>query len=240
MRCLIVALMIGGCGLSAVSADAVSFRGLLTPVEQARMASRSQGVISMIKDDGETVKKGDIVMELENDMERLQVEQQRQIVELRTYEWNSAEELRKKDVVSRNEGQEKRINLAVAKVQLAQAEQLVERMKVIAPFDGVIADQLREVGEAVDEFVPVLVLVNIDQLYLEIFLPASRIEEVRVGQQVKVTSAEDSDQVIEGKVEKISPTVNAASGEFKVQILVPNADRKLVAGTYATATLVVP
>jgi membrane fusion protein (multidrug efflux system) len=227
-------------GLAGARAEPISCKGLLVPVEQARMASRSQGVIASIKEDGATVKKGDAVLELENDMEKLQVAQQQHVLALRAFEWNSAEGLRKKNVVSQTEGEEKRMGLEVAKVQLAQAEQLLERRKVLAPFDGLVSEQMREVGEAVDEFVPVLVLVDISRLYLEIFLPAANIRNVHKGQAVSVHVADLPGKVFEGKVDQVSPTVNAASGEFKVRVLVPNPDRELVAGTYATAEIAIP
>ncbi len=215
-------------------------KGLLVPYEQARMASRAQGVIGKIKDEGDLVKKGDIVMELENDMETLQVEQQRHVLALRTFEWKSAEELRKKNVVSQTEGEEKRMNLEVAKVQLAQAEKLLERRKVAAPFDGVVTEQLREVGEAVDEFTPVLILADVNRLYLEVFLPAAHIREIKEGQVVTVKVPDLPDRVFEGRVEKLSSVVNAASGEFKVRVIIPNGDRALVAGTYAVASFAPP
>jgi len=223
-----------------VQAAPQDVKGLLVPYEQARMASRAQGVIGKIKDEGDVVKKGDIVMELENEMETLQVEQQRHILALRTFEWKSAEELRKKNVVSQTEGEEKRMNLEVAKVQLAQAERLLERRKVAAPFDGVVTEQLREVGEAVDEFTPVLILADINRLYLEVFLPAAHIREIKEGQAVTVKVPDLPDRVFEGRVEKLSSVVNAASGEFKVRVIIPNGDRALVAGTYAMASFAPP
>lgn len=217
------------------SATPIECKGLLVPYEQARMASRAQGVIGSIKREGDIVKKGDVVMELENDMERLQVEQQRHILDLRTFEWKSAEKLR--GGISQTESEEKRMNLEVAKVQFAQAEQLLERRKVIAPFDGVVSEKLREVGEAVDEFIPVLFLVNLDHLYLEVFLPATRIREIKEGQPVAVSVADLPGRIFEGKVDKLSSVVSAASGEFKVRILISNSDRALVSGTYATAQI---
>lgn len=237
LRTVIVVFFCFANAFPALCGEPITCKGLLVPYEQARMASRAQGVIAVIKDDGDIVKKGDPVMELEADMEKLQVEQQRHVLSLRTFEWNSAEELRKKNVVSQTEGEEKRMNLEVAKVQLAQAEQLLERRNVLAPFDGHVTERLREVGEAVDQFVPVLVLVDISRMYLEIFLPASRIREIKEGQAVKVTVPDLPGRVFDGTVEKLSPTVNAASGEFKVRILIPNADHALVAGTYATAEI---
>lgn len=236
MKLLLFSLFFGAAAL-CVSAAPIECKGLLVPYQQARMASRAQGVIASIKREGDVVKQGDVVMELENDMERLQVEQQRHILDLRSFEWKSTEELRRKNVVSQTEGEEKRINLEVAKVQLGQAEQLLERRKVTAPFDGVVSEKLREVGEAVDEFTPVLLLVNLDQLYLEVFLPATLTRQIKEGQIVPVSVPDLPGRVFQGRIDKLSSVVNAASGEFKVRILIPNKDRALVSGTYATAQI---
>jgi membrane fusion protein (multidrug efflux system) len=230
-------LLISAVMLSAALAETIECKGLIVPREQARMASRSQGVIGMIKDEGDVVKKGDVVMELENEMERLQVEQARHVLALRDFEWKSAEALRKKNVVSQTEGEEKRIALEVAKVQLAQAEQLLARRKVPAPFDGAVTERMREVGEAVDEFVPVLMLVHLDTMYLELFLPATRFRQIKEGQPVTVQAPDLPGRTFNGKVEKLSSVVNAASGEFKVRVAIPNPDHALVAGTYATAKI---
>lgn len=235
MKTISVLLSAACLAFAAADAAPTEIKGLLVPYEQARMASRDKGVIGSIKDEGDVVKKGDIVMELENDMERLQVEQQRHVLALRTFEWKSAEELRKKNVVSQTEGEEKRMNLEVAKVQLAQAEQLLERRKVPAPFAGIVTERLREVGEAVDQFTPVLLLVDVNRVYLELFLPAARIREIKEGQTVAVRVPDLPDRTFEGRIEKLSSVVNAASGEFKVRVVIPNADRALVAGTYANA-----
>lgn len=212
-------------------------KGLLVPYTQARMASRSQGVIETIRDEGEVVKAGDVVMRLESGMEALQVAQQEHILALRDFEWKSADELRRKNVVSATEGEEKRITLEVAKVQLAQARELLSRRTVLAPFDGVVSEQLREVGEAVDEFVPVLVLVDVNTLALEAFLPASRLKEIREGQSVIVRIPDEPEKSFQGRVDKVAPVVNAASGDFKVRIVIPNKEGALVAGTPATAEI---
>lgn len=214
----------------------VEVKGLLIPYEQARIASRAKGVIESIAREGQLVGKGDTLLLLESDMEQLQLEQQQRVLELRTFEWEASTELNEKSVISQVEVQEKRVNFEIAKVQLAQAERLLERRKVLAPFAGAIAERLRETGEAVDEFVPVLLLVNQDRLYLEVFLPAVFFADKTVGAPVSVKVSQGGEEMLrEGKIAQIFPTVNPASGEFKVRILIDNADRKLVSGTYATA-----
>jgi len=218
------------------TAGAFTAEGLLLPSAQARLASRSKGVIEEIKREGDRVRKGDTVMRLESAMESLQLNQQKHILDLRTFERSASDELSSKSVISQTEVEEKRVNHEVAKVQLEQAQQLLEMRKVLAPFDGVIAERLRERGEAVDEFTPVINLVNLDELYLEVFLPAARIRDVKADDPVRVTVADMPGREFSGSVDEVSPSVNPASGDFKVRIRMPNAEGELVAGTTASAT----
>ena len=209
--------------------------GLLLPSAQARLASRAKGVIQSIKHEGNPVRQGDTVMQLESDMERLQHDQQKHILDLRSFERAASDELAQKSVISKTEVEENRVNHEVAKVQLEQAARLLEMRRVLAPFDGVVSERLRERGEAVDEFTPVVTLVNLHDLYLEVFLPAAKLRRVRVGEPVKVTVPDLPGRDFSGSVAEVSPSVNPASGEFKARILVPNPQGDLVAGTAATA-----
>ncbi len=215
-------------------------RGLLVPYQQARLASRANGVIESIKREGETVREGEAVMLLESEIEKLQVAQQKHILALRQFEWEAGNELNRKKVISQTEVQEKHVNHEVAKVQLAQSEQLLERRKVLAPFDGAVAERLRETGEAVDEFVPILLLVNLKNLYLEVFLPGPLIHKVAIDDPVEVVAEDLEGRTFAGKIAQISPTVNPASGEFKVRILIPNEESEMVAGAYAKARIQTP
>lgn len=210
-------------------------KGLLVPCEHARLASRAKGVIESIKREGDTIRKGEPVMELESEIERLQLQQQKHILDLRAFERGASDELSSKSVISKTEVEEKKVNHEVAKVQLALAERLLSMRQVVAPFDGVVTERLRERGEAVDEFTPVISLVNLGQLYLEIFLPASRIREVQLGENVTVTAEDLPGRTFRGRVAEFAPAVNPASGDFKVRILVENPQGELVSGTAAVA-----
>lgn len=244
MRRILAASWIVACGLAvAVSAQeapsvppgAFEARGLLVPCEHAKLASRSKGVIEEIKREGDVVKKGEVVMVLESDIESLQQQQQKHILDLRAFERNASDELSSKSVISKTEVEEKRVNHEVAKVQLELAGRLLEMRKVLAPFDGVVTERLRERGEAVDEFTPVIALVNLGRLYLEVFLPAARIRDVRIGDSVKVTVEDLPGRTFTGKIDEFAPAVNPASGDFKVRVLVENANGELVSGTSAVA-----
>ena len=215
--------------------EKLEFRGLLVPHSQARLASRAKGVIADIGREGDRVKAGDAVMELESDLESMQLEQQKEILTLRAFERAASDELNQKSVISKTEVEEKRVNHEVAKVQLRMAEHYLETRKVTAPFDGVIAERLRERGEAVDEFTPVVLLVKLDELHLEVFLPGEHFRRVKEGDEVEVVPEDRPEVTFVGAVAEVAPTVNPASGDFRVRIRVPNPQEELVAGASARA-----
>jgi membrane fusion protein, multidrug efflux system len=217
--------------------EAIEAQGQLKPFREVRLASRAQGVIREIKEEGSEVNEGDTVMQLEDNLERLQVQQQQDILNMRAFEGKMGETLNKSEAISKQEAMEKSVNHEVAKIQLSQAVELLDRRRVVAPFHGFVTERLRGVGEAVDEFIPVLTMVDLSQLYFEAYIPANQVRFVDEGQPVEIRIDNFPEKIFHGIVALKSPVVNPASLEFKVKILVNNADLQLSSGLAGTCRI---
>ncbi len=217
-------------GTDSASPPPSKIEGLLKPYREVRLASRAQGVIAAVVEEGTELKEGEVALRLEDTMERLQLAQQTKVVEMREFENEASAALGKSAAISRIEAMEKTINLEVAKILQGQAQELLDRRTVRAPFAGVVTERLRSVGEAVDEFVPVLSLVQIDQLAFEAFLPAEFITQIHPGDKIVLYFPIFSGKSFDATVERVSPVVNPASAEFKVRLVIPNPERQLRAG----------
>ncbi len=213
-----------------VQPPAIEAKGLLRPLREVRLASRAKGVISDIKREGTEVKEGEIVMALEDNMERLQVEQQQKVLSMREFEGKAGESLNKMAAISRMEAMEKTVNFEVAKILLAQAQEALDRRKVLAPFHGFVTERLRESGEAVDEFIPVLTMADLSRLYFEAYIPADRVRDVEDGQPAEVRIDTFPEKIFTGRVALKSPVINPASQEFKIKIEIDNSDHLLSSG----------
>ena len=211
----------------------ISVEGTLIPVRVVRLASRSKGVIQFISEEGDHVHAGAPLLILEDSQEKLEVDRQKKILELRAVEEGAEEQLRKKDVDSPLELAEKKLNLDLAKLNVQQAENLLSLRTTAAPFEGVVTQRLRSVGEAADELSPVLTLVDINNLYLEFHLPSSMRDRIRVGQPVSIQVDSPSPAEARGTVQLCSPVIDPASGDFEVRVLIPNPDAHLSAGVRA-------
>ena len=246
LLCLLAALSFGasmhaaGNSREAGSADStatVELKGLLIPLDSANLSSRSTGVIRDMKKEGDTVKKGDVVVGLDDDNEKLAVESAKAVVDVRKFEAGYTRELQKKGSGSEADARTAAANLTTAEIQLRQAEVALEKKSVHSPFDGVVTRRMRQPGEATDNFLPLLSMADLSKVYLETYLPANRLRDVQTGQPVEVSVPDLPGKKFAGAIEYIAPVIDPASGEFRIKILLPNDDHTLRSGMGAVGLL---
>ena len=96
--------------------------------------------------------------------------------------------------------------------------------RVLAPSAGVIERRMVNPGEHVNRNVPLFTLVRGDVLELAAAVPERAAAGVQAGQSVRFTA--DGGQ-FEGRVARISPSVDPTSRSVTVYVQVPNADGRL-------------
>ena len=116
-------------------------------------------------------------------------------------------------VRSRLESAEAELNGAQARNQRAQsavrlAQDELDHMRVLAPFDGIVSQRLVEVGEPVAPGQPVLEVVSLDHLYVSAPLDEIDIGRVREGLPARVSLDPYRGRVWLGVVTRVSPVVN--------------------------------
>jgi multidrug efflux pump subunit AcrA (membrane-fusion protein) len=95
-----------------------------------------------------------------------------------------------------------------------------------------VTARLVSVGDYVQIAAPMFELIDPDPLELRVKLPEREIARVHGGQRVTL-SVEAYAESFEGRVARINPGIDVRSRTFEVEIAVPNADRRLRAGSFA-------
>ena len=227
--------------------------GTLQGFQQAPIAARSAGYVQRwTKDIGSHVTKGEVLAVIESpevDQQLSQAEAARQqaaaslaLAKSTVERW---EALRKKDVVSQQELDERRSGATQAVANLAAADANVQRLRqlqgftrVLAPFDGVITRRNVEVGDLVDSSGKALfVLTQMDPLRIYVNVPQSYAQLVRAGQKVLVTQAELRGRTFSGEVARSSGAIDPATRTMQVEINLPNRDGTLLPGAYVQVDL---
>ncbi len=99
-----------------------------------------------------------------------------------------------------------------------------------------VAERLVTAGDYVQVGAPLLRLVDSDPLKLRVLITERRLGAVQKGQRVTV-SVEAFSASFDGEVARVSPAVDTATRSFSVEVLVPNRDRTLKPGSFATANI---
>lgn len=97
-------------------------------------------------------------------------------------------------------------NIEVAKMEFLAAYLQLQRCKIVSPVSGYIAKRNVQVGQNVKAGAPLMNIVPLDNIWVEANYKETQLENVRIGQPVKLTSdMYGSDVVFDGVVEGFIP-----------------------------------
>ena len=132
---------------------------------------------------------------------------------------------------------------------LAEAESVLADLTIRAPAAGVVATRIREPGEVVSAGAPLLELVDLDQLYLKVYVAEAQIGKLRLGLPAHVYTDAFPDQPFEAIVRHISSRAEFTPKEvqtpdervklvFAVKLYInSNPDHRLTPGLPADAVI---
>ncbi len=231
--------------------------GTLQGFVQSPISARASGYLKRwTRDIGSRVQKGELLAEIETpeiDQQLSQAVAARQqaaaahsLARSTSERW---EALRKKDVVSQQDLEERRGAVAQAAANLAAADANMQRLRqtegfkrVLAPFAGVITRRNVDVGDLIDAGSggggrALFMLAQTDPLRVYINVPQAYAQLVKAGQQVVVTQAELRDQSFRGEIARTSGAIDASTRMMQVEVALPNKDGALLPGAYVQVSL---
>jgi membrane fusion protein (multidrug efflux system) len=128
-------------------------------------------------------------------------------------------------------------SLLAARARVAMARKAFADTVVRAPFNGVVAQRLVSVGDYVTKGMKVAVVVRVNPLRVQLTIPEQFVSGVAVGQTVGFVVDAYPGRQFEGKVQYISPSLQADQRALTVEAVVPNANGELKPGLFATAQM---
>jgi len=127
-----------------------------------------------------------------------------------------------------------RAALAQARANYAYLKNQLEDTLIRAPFDGVIAERMVDVGSMAGPGTPVARVVRLEKLYYEAVLPETLLKDVRVGMPVAVRVDAFPERQFRGQVEAIYPATADQARNLRVRIsLINPRDLPLKVGLFA-------
>ena len=224
--------------------------GDLKPIEEIAVRSRMEGdVTAVLAREGDRVTRGQVLVRFENavqegDRASAQAEVESSKADVANAQWNADQsaELFKAGAIPERDLRTAQQTLAASQSRLAGAEarlrgvaQVLEDTRLGAPTTGVVSTRAVEPGEHVTRGATLMTVVRNDVLELEAAVPSRQAAELRAGQAVKFAA---NGRQLEGKVARISPTINPANRTLTVYLQVPNPRGEMRGNTFATGRVV--
>ena len=230
--------------------SAVPVTGDLLPIEHVDVKARLEGDLEGVYvREGDRVSRGQLLARFESSEQasnRASAEADRVAAQsdLSTAQWNytQSQDLFKAGAIPERDLRTAEQAVAAARARLAAAQARLrsttisaQDTRVLATTDGVIEKRLVEPGEHVARGAAMLTLVRNDVLELSAAVPARLAGDIRAGQRVHFVA---DGRPFEGKVARVSPTVDLASRAVQVYVQVPNPTGTLKGNTFASGRVV--
>jgi RND family efflux transporter MFP subunit len=206
--------------------------GITQPYLDVIVSAPVQGIVNVAPcQEGDEVKEGQVILELDNKLEELEVARRKAVMEFNRTDLDATDALVKKTkAVSKEELQKKTMEYNVAVAEHGIAEEQLRRRRIIAPFAGSVMEIFLQPGASCEPYQPLVRLVDTKRCYFVGYLDAGTVANTKVGQTVKV---EVAGQSVPASIAFIAPVVDSASGLTKVKALVENANGAIRPGVAA-------
>lgn len=224
--------------------------GTVNAIKEASLSSEAAGYYRLLTNPkrgrpfvlGDFVSKGQEVIHLDNpELETsIKIESQELNLDISKREYEKQQSLYEKGGVTLRELKNAERAYVEAKYAYENALLQLAKLKVVAPFDGVIVElPYYTPGVRVGANQPMVKIMNYSQLYMEANLPGVDLGRVLVNQPVRVMNYTMPKDTLLGKVTQVAPAIDPSTRTFKAALLIDNPQWLLRPGMFVKAEIVV-
>lgn len=230
----------------------IGFTGDLSPSQQTLIASEVDAKVNQVLvDEGQMVKKGQILAKLDTDDLSQDVMQQqanttsaKASLELNKQKLEKQQELFDEGFISKISFDELKTNYQASlqnykaqQAMLSRSKEQLVRATVRAPYDGLVYQKDIQVGQLALKNTKLFTIASLASLEIKAPIPATQIDLVKIGQSVNF-SVENTDDVFIGKVNRINQVAQDSTRSYMVYVLVDNSKAKLKGGQFIKGEII--
>ena len=212
--------------------------GTLTAREGIEVSNEVEGVIEKIHiQSGQPVKKGDLLISLNDDVEQADLVSYQAQEELAQSLYKRNKDMWKKKTISETDYDNARSNLLVARANVTQTKARIAKKSIRAPFDGMLGIRHVSTGQYLPPGTMMISLQDYAQLYVDFAVPEKHLPQIREGLEVRLRASAYTDREFAGKVEAVDSRVDEATRNISVRAVLDNKAGLLRPGMYADIDL---
>ncbi len=182
--------------------------------------------------DGEFVKAGTVLVQLDDAVYQSKLQSAKARLTYSENQFKRLSSLVKRGVVTKQAIDQAESDLKEKRAEARECQVMVDKMKLLAPFDGVLGQLDITVGEYITTGKVVVTLSDRQHLHVAYALPEQYLSKIKLGQSATVTSVVYPDKRFTGQVAYIAPTINASDRSVAIYANLDNAEALLAPGMF--------
>ena len=188
--------------------------------------------------DGQRVKKGQLLVQFDDQLPLAQVMQAKAELSIAQANHTRNQELVAQNFISKRSLDESEAALQVAQAKLALAQATLQRLKIVAPFDGVAGLRQINVGDYLKDGADMVNVEDIDAVLLDFRLAERFQAKVKPGQKAQVTFDALPGRKFTAIIQAIDPLIDANGRSVGIRGCIDNRQMQLRPGMFARVNAV--
>ena len=213
--------------------------GTVAAVRGVTVSADLPGIVETIAfDSGDSVKQGDVLVQLDTRQEQAQLsaaEAQRDLARANLQRMRSLIEQR---IVAQAEYDQAEAAFKQAEATGVEIRATIGRKTIRAPFSGVLGIRQVNLGQYLAGGAPVVSLQSLNPIYVNFSVPQQHVAALKAGTQVRA-SIENSELKTPGRVTAIDSVIDPSTRNLQVQTTFGNADSRLRPGMFVQTNAVI-
>jgi membrane fusion protein (multidrug efflux system) len=219
--------------------DRINLPGVVEPWTRLSLMAKLNGSITkVLVQEGDHVKKGDIIALIEDDDFRIALERAEATYDLAKSEYARDKSIHAKGVIPTATLDINRNNLQTAKSDYENAKLLFSRTSVTSPMEGIIRRMDAKAGLQLSIGDPIAEILAIDRMKGVIGIPESDVTAVRELENIDLTVQALGDRIVTGKKYFLSPSPESAARLYNLELEIDNSGGEVLAGMFVRADIV--
>ena len=210
--------------------QAVYATGEVEPVYWSKIATQIAGKVEKIfVQEGDAINKDETLVKLEDSVEHIIARQYIANLHYLEKEKERYKSLSEKDYSSKRKYERTLNDYQIAKAQLDAQNEVIERMLIKSPLNGMVLKRDVEPGEIITLSDIIFWVGKLKPLRISAEVDEEDIALIKIGQTALIKADAFPDAIIEGKISEITPKGDPIDKNFRVRISLPN-DTSLLIG----------
>lgn len=189
--------------------------------------------------EGQQIKKGQLLIQLNNEEILAEIEKLNFTKKLNQDNEYRQKQLLEKEAISKEEYETALTTLNTTLADLKVRRVQLEKHRITAPFDGVIGLRQVSTGSYISPSDELVTIYSINPIKIDLSVPGKYAAEVNPDDDIEFRVDAYEDEVFKGKIYAVEPQIDPETRSIKIRAVSDNSDGKLLPGQFAKINLTI-